>query len=280
MDSDESGRENIPEDYIEVSDDIFATLQQNPNWIWNGEKPVPPSEAPPLTQLQIDEINDVKAKALKLKKQTEEIYIEYGKFVVMFEHMVESLRGCIRDLLCFEHGISEKYVQILIKDFKIRDLTNKISALHGLVYPDEIESKELVAKLFDKVNKLNEKRNKVVHGLWSIGFCSSNDSDFSRATRSTSKFNKGILEHIYEEFNAEQLKLLFREAAKLQGLLGRLGHCMSEPSPGKTLRNITHEMIDTGEGFRSLYHPVAPIWDKSRYDQLLENLPRKFNEPE
>lgn len=262
IDPDESGMGNIPDNYIEVSDGIYDLFSKNPDWIWNGEKPVPPSEAPPLTQKQIELIRERDIKAIKLKKQTEEIYIEYGKFIVMFEHMVETLRSCIINVFMFNQDVERDYIEILLNGFRIKDYTAKINAIYCLIYPDDEQGKLLVKNLLKKINDLNEQRNKVVHGLWYIGFCGHEDADFSEATLIDRKLKKGALYQSHENHTAEKLKILFKEAAKLHGLIGRLAWCLKEPSPGKTQRNISQEMIDSGGGFRSLYHPKAPIWDE------------------
>lgn len=275
MDSEESVRENIPDDYIEVSDEAFLIFQKNPNWIWDGTKPVPPDQAPPLTIKQIEAITDTKRKSDKLKKQVEEIYIEYGKFIVMFEHMVEVLRKCIFEYLAFNHRLNEQHAHVLIKNYNVPQYIENIEALFNLIFPDEIESQKLVKKLLNKVTELNNKRVKVVHGLHFIGFANDTMTDFSEVrtllrTKKSNNFRQSV-----KIFSAKELKILFKEAAKLHGLLGRLAYCMMQPTPGITERNITHEMIDHGTGFRSMYHPLAPIWDISMYDKLLSELPRK-----
>ena len=261
VDSEQLGVEEIPENYIKVSDAVYEVFSQHPDWIWNGEKPVPPSEAPPLTQLQIDLIYEQEVKTFKLRKQAEEIYIEYGKFIVMFEHMVDALKNSIMLCIGINSGVRHDVIEILLNGFKLNNYTDKLFALYCLIYPDDEDGKQLVDKLLKKVVSLNTERNKVVHGLWFIGFCGPEDTDFSEAWRTKSKVNKGALQKITERQTAEHLKALFKETAKLHGLIGRLGWCMMEPSPGKTQRNVTHEMIDSGEGFRSMYHPNAPIWD-------------------
>lgn len=100
-------------------------------------------------------------------------YLAIGKFLVKFEHMIEAMKYRFKFLFSMT-----KNIELLIKPLSARQM---ISVLKDLIETKEItvEEKELFKKLLKDLEKLNTKRNLLVHSTWYIGW-KSKDEDLNK----------------------------------------------------------------------------------------------------
>ena len=115
--------------------------------------------------------------------QTAEQYEQIGRFVVEFEQACSWLRIGIIFSLHHDGLRTQRLAQILI-DNTVMTAAPLIKAYDAIMTEIGVREDPVQKEVLDQVSKefhaLTSERNKVVHGLWFIGYASVDDQDFSK----------------------------------------------------------------------------------------------------
>ncbi|MEH6538088.1 MAG: hypothetical protein V7719_16930 [Psychroserpens sp.] len=105
---------------------------------------------------------------IEFEKKIDTHYSYFGKIAVEFERMCSFLR---MDILFFlqGHGLKEQDLsRIMLADLSAYQLITKFRAIYAFTYKDKPEYIKHLDPFFKAMLKINEKRNFIIHGNWSI----------------------------------------------------------------------------------------------------------------
>lgn len=130
---------------------------------------------------------DEKARQDKLKEQTDEIYREIGRFVVMFEHLMEEVRRATWFITEATDGVKNpraeqaeafaRYARLTVPG-----LLEAFQKAAGKCPVATAEGMALVPKVVSACDDLNKERITTVHSTWMIGWATEDAQDFSVAS--------------------------------------------------------------------------------------------------
>ncbi len=174
----------------------------------------------------------------KLDNQTNDLYRAYGHFIVEFEQMCQSIRFCIIFIMDINGLKEQEFTQVLLADLTAAPLITKLRALISIIYKNDLAQIKHTEPLFKFCISINEQRNEIVHGTWSIGWASQEQKEFDIALGRKAKATKRGLEvksysytaKIFDELT-EQLKV----STKL--IFGLLNCILNDYLPSKILEN-------------------------------------------
>lgn len=135
------------------------------------------------------------------EKQTAQLYAGLGEFVAQFEQMIFAMRyvlpmafGGGRDLTAL---IAPAYAELTADPLRrVFGATMAIAIDQSQLPPEEKAVGYKVLKgIVKRVQTLTEKRNEIVHGTWFIGWASSDQTDFSKASGFKPKNTKDGVSH-------------------------------------------------------------------------------------
>lgn len=180
------------------------------------------------------------------EQKSDELYAIYGKFAISFEQLCDEMRECILAILQ-QQGLQDHFVsEIILANSDAYSLQLKIRALHAHLF-DDAEESQLINKLFSKVIKLIEVRNKVIHGTWHTGLVNSADGEpEARAFWKKHSIGKDGLNPDYRSYTYEDMIELCNESEKLRILMSRLSRRYGFGLNFKEL--VTMDGIENGEG--------------------------------
>jgi len=96
-----------------------------------------------------------------------EIYEYIGHFCVEFEQVCRYMEVCIRHIL-LKKGLTDESVQsILLSDYTAEPLRTLLQKLVGETLAEE-KIKKILSKVFNKLQKLIQERNDLIHSKWFI----------------------------------------------------------------------------------------------------------------
>ena len=104
----------------------------------------------------------------KYEKGVELFYSHCGKVIVEFEMMCEFLRFNILSFLETDGLKSQDLSRIMMADLSAYLLISKFRAIYALAYENEPIKIDHLDPFFKALLKINETRNFMVHGNWSI----------------------------------------------------------------------------------------------------------------
>ena len=183
------------------------------------------------------------------KYQTAEQYEQIGRLVVEFEQACSWLRiGIIFSLHC--DGLrTQSLAQILI-DNNFMTAMPLIEAYDAIMTEIGVREDPIQKEVLDQISRefrvLISERNKVVHGLWFIGYASVDDSDFSEIAGlkgNPSKKQGMSFQHL--PTSVEEIEKLVERTKSLRELLADVSALLtsqsSEQGKGKFENNLTKE---------------------------------------
>ena len=172
-------------------------------------------------------LEDIEKRKKAINKQSSQI----GLFVIHFERVSQLIRYCILNT-CYPNASREEQVKIgiLTEDLTVYPLIKAFNALIGEFHPEIKDEYGKIRKLF---TNLNEIRNKLLHGNYSLGvkyhskgFDVENDSLIFKKPSTT---NSGFNDQPYN-FGIESLEILVRRAMLLEHSYGLLDCYIAEKS--------------------------------------------------
>lgn len=123
----------------------------------------------------------------KLKQQTDDIYREIGRFVVTFEHLMEEVRRATWFITEATGGVTESQREQAeafahYAKLTVPDLLKTFQGVAGKCRVATPEGMELVSRVVNACEQLNNDRVTTVHSTWMIGWATEDAQDFSVAT--------------------------------------------------------------------------------------------------
>ena len=159
------------------------------------------------------------AREAKLREQANELYRAIGRFVVKFELMRYNLELGILFLLDQAGLRNQRAAHILLSGQTAEPLKTWLFSLIGeLKKPDEKEA-NLLKKVGERIQKLTEIRNDVVHSTWFIGWASTEQTDFSEAPGFKLHKSKKGAEYKQFRYKAADFEKFATEAIALADLV-------------------------------------------------------------
>lgn len=163
----------------------------------------------------------------KLRKQTDELYLAIGKFVVKFEHVCRALRDGIMWML-YEKGLADQRIaDLMVVGLPATPLTDRFISLVAHTQQLSPGAQAIVNEIVGRVRELNKKRNEVIHGTWFIGWASTVQTDFSTASGFKIVKKQNVVQHKPLEMRVEDFERLTEEAEALDQLIFRLWSCLT-----------------------------------------------------
>ncbi|PMY31250.1 hypothetical protein C1Y35_30250 [Pseudomonas sp. GW456-L14] len=151
----------------------------------------------------------------KFKSQTDSLYAGLGRFVVGFEELVATMRQMI-SLHVAQVPAPHQARQQHIANIFTADLTaDPLARTFRSILLLSLESygrqeqlpiiKDLLSNLCSRIDGINKKRNKFLHGTWHIDYASVDQEDFSeakgfKATNTANGLRLDRLEHTADSF--------------------------------------------------------------------------------
>lgn len=152
-------------------------------------------------------------------RQTNEIYQEYGRFLVEFEHVVLAMRSAITLLFSYAGLRDQQLSNIVLADQTAYPLKSILQAFVGEIAKPIDNDAKVVGEVFKYIGKLIEKRNDAVHATAFIGWASEEDTDFSKGSGfklSRGKDGAGVKNFVIE---AQEYRKLYEECKKAKNMV-------------------------------------------------------------
>lgn len=111
--------------------------------------------------------NDLRKKATKLST---ELCPTIGEFVVNFERVSQAIRMCIYTMLESQGLKDTRIIDIFIGDLTIFPLQSTFRALISQTQKLNQKEIKIVDNIFNRIVKLAEERNKIIHSAWFIDY--------------------------------------------------------------------------------------------------------------
>jgi len=151
----------------------------------------------------------------KFKSQTDRLYAGFGRFVVSFEQLIAMMRMMISlhvaQVPAPHHSRQQQIANIFTADLTADPLARTfrsiiLLSLESYGRQDQLPTIEkLLSNLCSRIDSINKKRNKFLHGTWYIDHASTEQQDFSeargfKATNTAKGLRLEKLEHTEESF--------------------------------------------------------------------------------
>ncbi len=163
----------------------------------------------------------------KFDKQTGALYEAFGRFVIEFEQMCERLRVCIIFSVNTNGQHGQQFLQVLLADLTAYPLITKLRAILSIIYKDDEQQRNHLDPLFKFCIELNELRNDIVHGTWTIGSTRVEEIEFDTAWGRKAKLTKKGLEPKLFSYKPEKVNALTEKIKIATELIFRLQYCTS-----------------------------------------------------
>jgi beta-mannanase len=159
----------------------------------------------------------------KHQEQTAEIYAAIGQFAVKFEHVCHSMQMGIMAILQ-KHGLKDQTIgQAVLAGMTAGPLRESfISVIQKTYHPWSDKEQKMIKNINQRIQKLIETRNDMLHRMWFVGWGSESQEDFSSAHGSKFKNTGKGVEQRGLDYSASDFDLLSLQADDLNKLVGRL----------------------------------------------------------
>ena len=193
--------------------------------------------------------------------QTNKQYEQIGRFVVEFEHVCWWLRNEI--MFSLEHdGLKTQRLAQILLDNSYMTAAPLIEAYEAIITETGRRKDSTQKEVFDQISTqfraLIKERNKIVHGLWFIGWARADDQDFSKISglKGNPSKKKGMaFQHLAT--SVEEIAELVERAKNLAELVMSVHHILllqaSQQGSFKFENNLTK---------------VGGIWTSKRPDKI------------
>ena len=187
-------------------------------------------------------------------------YEQIGRFVVHFEHVCFHLR--IGITFAFVHqGLSNQRLTGILINNRFMTAAPLIEAHDAIMTEIGLRDDPVQKEVLDQVSKefhaLMAERNKIVHGLWMIGWGRSEDPDFSKIAGRIGKPSKR------EGMSFQQLPTSAEEIAQLVERARKLGDLVMHIHAFLTEQSIGEGSVKLEDGLRK----VEDIWTSERVER-------------
>jgi len=99
----------------------------------------------------------------------DEVFCEFGRFVVLFERVVQSMGFSISFILSSEGLRNQQLGHIVLAEQTAAPIRSILQAMvREIAKPDQDET-TILSKIFKRIQELTEQRNLLVHGFSAIG---------------------------------------------------------------------------------------------------------------
>lgn len=99
----------------------------------------------------------------------DEVFCEFGWFVVLFERVVQSMGFSISFILSSEGLRNQQLGHIVLADQTAAPIKSILQAQIGEVAKPDQDEATIISKIFKRIQELIEQRNLLVHGFSAIG---------------------------------------------------------------------------------------------------------------
>ena len=178
-----------------------------------------------------------KARQQLMQEHAANQYEQIGRFVVHFEHVCFCLRFGIT-FVFIDQGLRNQSLSRILIDNRFMTAGPLIEAHDAIMteigFRDDPVQKEVLDQVSKEFHALIEERNKVVHGLWMIGWGRADDPDISKIAGHIGRPSKreGMR---YQELpkSAEEIAQLVERAQKLGDLVMHIHMFLTTRSTGE-----------------------------------------------
>ena len=175
---------------------------------------------------------------LSMQEHAARQYEQIGRFVVHFEHVCFALRFGITFVFVHQ-GLRNQSLSRILIDNRFMTGAPLIEAHDAIMteigFREDPVQKEVLDQVSKEFHALMEERNKIVHGLWMIGWGRADDPDFSKIAGHIGRPSKreGMR---YQELpaSAEEIAQLVERAHKLGDLVMHIHMFLSAQSTGES----------------------------------------------
>ena len=198
---------------------------------------------------------DKEMRQLSRQEHAARQYEQIGRFVVHFEHVCFVLRFGITFAFVGQGLSNQRLTRILI-DNRFMTAAPLIEAHDAIMteigFRDDPVQKEVLDQVSKEFHALMEERNKVVHGLWMIGWGRADDPDFSKIAGHIGRPSKkeGMR---YQELpkSAEEIAQLVERAQQLGNLVMHIHLFLTEQSTGEGSVKLEDGLTKVGDVWTS-----------------------------
>jgi len=172
-------------------------------------------------------VNEAERKT-KYAQQTEQIYAAIGRFAVKFEHVCHAMHSGVMNLLQQDGLRDQRLANAVLEGLTAEPLRRTFAATVAHVRGDQLvgDEKRILANILNRVTRLTEARNDLIHRTWFVGWAAPTAEDFS--TVSGWKFRnttKGV-EFRPLKYTAAEFDSLSAQADELADLVNRVNACL------------------------------------------------------
>jgi len=154
--------------------------------------------------------------------QTGVLYAAIGKFAVEFEMVCGSMRAVIMTILAKEGLANDAVKEILLADQTSEPLQSLVRSLAAETQALSEKDQKILAAIMNKVQRLTEARNDVLHAIWIIGWFAFEKEGFAKVPGTRLKKNKKGVATQRPQFQADDFNALTRQAEHLTSALGQV----------------------------------------------------------
>ena len=166
---------------------------------------------------------DEKSRQELFESQTAEQFEQIGRFVVEFEQACSWLLTGIVSALQRD-GLKTHSLAQILTDNRFMTANPLIEAHEAIMTQTGVREDPIQKEVLDQASKefraLISERNKIVHGLWFIGYASADDQDFSKIAGFKGNPSKQLGMSFQDlPANVDDIKCLVERTKKLGNLL-------------------------------------------------------------
>ena len=183
--------------------------------------------------------------------QTAEQFEQIGRFVVEFEQACSWLRVGIVFALQRD-GLRTQSLARILTDNRSMTAAPLIQAYDAIMTETGIREDPIQKEVLDQASKefreLMSERNKIVHGLWFIGYASADDQDFSRigGHKGNPSKQQGMSYQALPA-NVDDIKCLVERTKKLGALFMAIHSLLAIQAPEQDQGNFESYLAKEGD---------------------------------
>lgn len=169
------------------------------------------------------EKNDLRKKAMELST---ELCPTIGEFVVNFERVSQAIRIGIYEILEIQGLKDTRVIDIFIGDLTIFPLQSIFRSLISQTQKLNQNESKIVNNIFNRIVKLAEERNKIIHSAWFIDFKNYEAINSGLLFAYKPGYNKQGAKSPSFSYPIADIKKWAQKATELAEIIYQLGHCI------------------------------------------------------
>jgi len=103
-------------------------------------------------------------------KDLKRFYAEVGEIIVRTEHLNRAMNDTLWMLLVLKGGLDEEYAKVVLAGYNIESMRRYWTALVKATFENDTEAHGIIDSVSDRIDRVNGRRNDIVHRLWYTDF--------------------------------------------------------------------------------------------------------------